>query len=389
MLFTKQIFAQKNMVDGYIIKQNRDTLKGKIDDGLWNKNPAKIKFSVDSNTLKTYDVSKELLGFGIDGKSVYVRKNIALDITPHQLNSLRETNERTVVPDTTLMLKHLIKGNINLYYLKDNNLKSHFFVEKLNSPIQELIKHDFIKVIRGYNTKVTDKIYNYQLSELVKDYPALANKTYNLEYNETALSNAILDYNKNFGNVKVYQATKKDKMSAAVFFQIGVGQYGYNSSSRSGFYDYNFQKSNILIPSFGIKGLFEILSQRRKWAINTDINFISYSEGVQLFVNNLPLKNNAYLGFSFAPQYSFYKDRVKNKDMYVLAGITWELPLNNNDESIGFANSARFGYKAGIGYRIQKVNLELAYFQTQTNENFVNINSYLQRFMFTAGFAIF
>lgn len=377
------------MVDGYIIKQNGDTLKGKIDYGLWSKNPTKIKFAVDNNALKTYDVIKELQGFGINGKSVYVRKKISLDITPYEMVFLRETNERTIVPDTTLMLKHLIKGKINLYYLKDNNAKPHFFVEKRDFSIQELIKHDFIKVIKGNNTKVTDKMYNNQLSELVKDYPPYQNKTFNLEYTETALSAAISDYNKNFSTVKTYELAKKEKLSATAFLQIGVGQYGYNTSYRTSFNDYSFQKSSIFIPSIGIKGLFELPSMRRKLAINTDVNFISYSEGVQLFVNTPPLKNNAYLGFSFAPQYSFYKDKAKNKDMYVLAGITWELPLNNNDESKEVSNRPRFGLKAGVGYRIQKVNMELAYFQVQSNENFVAVNSRLQRLMFTVGYAIF
>jgi hypothetical protein len=389
ILSTKQISAQKNMVDGYIIKQNGDTLKGKIDDGLWSKNPTKIKFAVESNTLKTYDVIKELQGFGINGKSVYVRKNISLDVTPYEMVFLRETNERTIVPDTILMLKHLIKGKINLYYLKDNNAKPHFFAEKLNAPIQELIKHDFIKVIKSNNTKVTDKIYNNQLSELVNDYPPYQNKTFNLEYTETALSAAILDYNKNFGTVKTYELAKKEKLSATVFLQIGVGQYGYNSSYRTPFSDYNFQKSSIFIPSIGIKGLFELPSMRRKLAINTDVNFISYSEGVQLFLNTPTLKNNAYLGFSVAPQYSFYKDKVKNKDMHVLAGITGELPLNNNDESKAVNNRRRFGYKLGVGYRIHKVSMELAYFQIQSNEDFLAVNSRLQRFMFTVGYVIF
>ena len=389
LLFSKQIFAQKNMVLGYIIKENGDTLKGKIDDGFWSKNPTKINFSTNNIDIKNYDAVKELQGFGINGKSVYVRKKISLDITPYEVNSLPETSERTIISDTTLMLRHLVKGRINLYFLKDNKSKPHFFVEKLNAPIIELIKHDFIKVVGSRRIIVRDNLYNNQLFELCKDYLSKENKGFNLEYTAPSLSGIILEYNKSFGPVATFEVTKNEKLSATIFLQIGIGQYGYNTNYSTSFNNYTFQKSNIFIPSFGVKGLFEMPSQRRKWALNTDVSFNRYSEGIELLVNTTPEKNNSYLVFSLAPQYSFYKDKEKKKDIYALAGFIWEVPLNNNDESKEVSNNSRFGFKTGIGYRIGKVNLELAYFRVRANERFLYVNSRLERLMFTVGYAVF
>jgi hypothetical protein len=389
LTFSQQIFSQKNMVLGYIIKQNGDTTKGKVDDGFWSKNPTKINFSTNDTDIKTYDAVKELKGFGINEKSVYVRKKIAIDITPYENSSLLETSERIIVSDTTLMLRHLVKGKVNLYFLRDNKSKPHFFAEKITLPIAELVKHDYIKVVGSRKIIVKEKLYNNQLSELFKDNSIYENKVLNLEYTEPSLSAAVSDYNKNFGSVNNYEAPKSEKLSATVFLQIGVGQYGYNTKYSTPFSDYNFQKSSIFIPSLGLKGLFEIPSKRRKWSISTDVNFNTYSEGVQIFVNSTPQKDNAYLNFAIAPQYSFYKNKEKHRDFYALAGFTWEVPLNNNDESYNLRNRPRFGYKTGVGYRIQKFNLELTYFQNQANEGFLSVNSQLQRFMFTVGYAIF
>lgn len=384
------ITAQKNMVPGYIIKANGDTTKGKIDDGLWSKNPTKINFSANGNDIKTYDAIKELQGFGINGKAVYVKKKIALDVTPYENSNLLETSNRVIISDTTLMLRQLVMGKVNLYFLKDNKSKPHFFVEKLGSAtVTELIKHHFIKIVGSRKFIVKENLYNNQLNEFFRDNASYANKALNLEYTESSLSAVVAEYNNNYGGINTYEVTKSEKLSATVFLQIGIGQYGYNSTYSTAFSDYNFQKSSIFIPSVGVKGLFEIPSKRRKWSFSTDINYNTYSEGVQLFVNTIPQNNNAYFNFALAPQYSFYKNKEKKRDFYASAGFTWEVPLNNNNESNNFRNRPRFGYKAGVGYRIQKVNLELNYFQSQANEGFPAVNSKLQRFMFTVGYAIF
>ena len=193
LTFSQQIFSQKNMVLGYIIKQNGDSIKGKIDDGFWSKNPAKINFSTNDTDIKTYDAVKELQGFGINEKSVYVRKKIAIDITPYENSSLLETSERIIVSDTTLMLKHLVKGKINLYFLRDNKGKPHFFVEKLGSSLAELIKHDYIKVVGSRKIIVKEKLYNNQLSELFKDNSIYENEVYIVLFFNYLYGNNILN----------------------------------------------------------------------------------------------------------------------------------------------------------------------------------------------------
>jgi hypothetical protein len=117
--------AQKEFMSGYIVNNTGDTIRGQIDNQKWATSPLKITFKNNNHEAK-YEL-KDIQGFVINDQVTYVRKAIALDITPHQFGSLLDSYDRIVV-DTTLFLKQLVKGRLNLYYLQDLNQKKHFLL---------------------------------------------------------------------------------------------------------------------------------------------------------------------------------------------------------------------------------------------------------------------
>lgn len=381
------IIAQKNFVSGYIINQTGDTIRGKIDDKEWSENPTKILFMANGSPAKVYNIITDLRGFGIENKSTYLKKNVSLDITPHDFNSLLSTSERIVISDTTIVLKQLIKGKISLYAFKDANGKDHFFVEKLNEPIQELIKHDFFDEIKGVRVMVKQNIYNDQLSDLCQDCSMFNQKKFNYNYSEASLKPVILEYNAFFGDKQAKETTNKEKLASNFYFQVSVGQYSYLSEYAT-YGSSSFSKSGNLITSFGVGWLLELPSNRRKVAVKLDLMYNIFNEVQQNSFVFSDKKNN-YLGISVAPQYSFYKDNDLKKDFYILAGGVFETPLNNTEYVSFIRNYAMFGYKVGVGFRIKKINMDLSFVKTNSGEQKTYINNTINRVALTLGYVLF
>jgi hypothetical protein len=386
ILFHITLIAQKNMVSGFIIKESGDTIRGKIDDKEWSRNPTKILFAPNGNGSKTYDIIKELIGFGIDNKSIFIKKKTSLDITPHTYGSLLQTNELIVVSDTIIALKLLVKGKISLYYFKDENSKEHFFVEKLNQPLEELIKHDYMGEYKGNKVVVKEDQFNNQLAELCQDCSLFNGMSFNYQYTQSSLKPAILDYNGFFGDKNAYETSKKEIFSSNLFLQVGAGQYSYRTEFGS-IYD---SPSSYFIPSVGLGWLIEIPSNRRRLAIKLDATYSVFGD-TQKYSNTLTEKKSHYFGLSLSPQYYLYKNKESKKSFYISAGLNWETPLNNID-NINFLyarNYAMLGYKAGIGFRIKKLNLDGSYSNISSGkQNTVSQNS-IFRFMLTVGYALF
>jgi hypothetical protein len=379
-------FSQKNMVSGFIIKESGDTIRGKIDDKEWSRNPTKILFAPNGSEPKTYDVIKELLGFGIDNKSIYIRKTTSLDITPYTYGSLLQTNELIVASDTTIALKLLVKGKISLYYFKDVNSKDHFFVEKLNEPLEELIKHDYMGEYKGNSVVVKEDKFNNQLAELCQDCSLFNGVNFNYQYTQSSLKPAILEYNRFFGDKNAYETTKKETFSSNLFIQVGAGQYSYRTDF-GGIYE---SPSNYFIPSIGLGWFVEIPSNRRRLALKLDATYSVFGD-IQKYSNTLPEKKSQYFGLSFSPQYALYKNENTKKIFYVTAGMSWETPLNNteNINPLYPINAAMYGFKGGLGYRIKKLNLEGFYLYSGTGRRLGIPQNSIYRFMFTIGYAIF
>lgn len=380
------LIAQKNMVSGFIIKESGDTIRGKIDDKEWSRNPTKILFAPNDSEPKTYDIIKELLGFGIDNKSIYVTKRTSLDITPHNFGFLLKTNELVITSDTTIALKLLVKGKINLYYFKDSKSKEHFFVEKLNEPIEELIKHDYMGEYEGKNVLVKEDKFNYQLAELCQDCSIFNGMNFNYQYTQSSLKPAILEYNAFFGDKSAYQTSTKEAFSSKLFIQAGAGQYSFRTDY-GGIYE---SPSSYIVPSISLGWLVEIPSNRRRLALKLDATYSVFGD-IQKFSNTLPEKKSQYFGISLSPQYALYKNENTKKTFYVTAGINWETPLNNteNINSLYPTNSAMFGFRGGVGFRIKKLNLESVYQYSGTGRRLNVPQNTIYRFTLTIGYALF
>ena len=132
------IFAQSNFHQGYVIKNNGDTVKGYIDYREWERTPKTIQFKVDETDKNILDFDPQTIkSFEIAGMEHYISYS--------GLISMDQTNfpDLPTGLDTNKMLSHVFLRQLTtgkyltLYYQKDD-VKKRFFIAETNGPVTEL-----------------------------------------------------------------------------------------------------------------------------------------------------------------------------------------------------------------------------------------------------------
>src|SRR5437588_1907278 len=76
ILFTvlsSAVLAQSNYHEGYVVKNNGDTLKGYIDYREWENNPKSINFRISKDDKRTQQFAPATIrAFGISGMEAYI-----------------------------------------------------------------------------------------------------------------------------------------------------------------------------------------------------------------------------------------------------------------------------------------------------------------------------
>jgi len=364
--------AQKEFMSGYVVNNTGDTIRGKIDNKKWATSPLKITFKKDDQEV-SYGLS-DVQSFVINNEVTYVRKKISLDITPNTSTELLQKFDRVLV-DTTLLLKQLVKGRLSLYYLKDGKDKIHYFIEKLNNPIQELIDHRFLRTINFKTYEVHLDTYNQQLYDLCEDCSNYSGTMFKYLYQETDLIPLVMRYNIFFGDNKPIQVSRKEKFKSTFFLSAALGTYNYNIEGAVFYYTNDYKKADLKSASFGIGGLFDLPSKRHKLGVKIDLSYNYFEEDIQFYQSTLTPSDVSFLGVSIGPQYSFYKNEPKKTDIYLSSGFSFEKRLNANKADFFYEGLGdKLGYKLGLGAKFNRINVELSYNRTGPG---LNINYYV------------
>jgi len=197
------VFAQSNYHEGYVVKNNGDTLKGFINYREWEQCPVSIDFKAsktDNHSLKfNPHTIKE---FQINGMETYVTYKgiISMDRTKFpDLPLALDTSKR----QDTIFLKVAATGKyLTLFYHKDA-VKIRFFVAENNIQPVEL------KYSQYYDTQnqlAVNEAYKRQLIYYINKFAPqknkLNNQTQSARYNLTDLESLTSDVNNNQGAIK-------------------------------------------------------------------------------------------------------------------------------------------------------------------------------------------
>jgi len=157
ILTTTLLNAQTDFRPGYVIRAIGDTLLGEID----------------------YRGDK-LMGYLCKFKS---SENLINDYTPNDIHGYRFIDSKYFVSKkingTPVFLEYLIKGKVNIYYLRIDN-GDHYYIEKDDIELTELPYDEVIKTVDGKDYLYKSKKHVGLLSVYMQDAPDLQNRINNM-----------------------------------------------------------------------------------------------------------------------------------------------------------------------------------------------------------------
>jgi hypothetical protein len=215
------ISAQSESLNATVLDKDGQTIAGVIDYKQRGKSPSSIPFKAKDAPAKIlYPI--DIQGFAIESKGEkYISAIIDLNRETlnepdlNQFKSMKEAVAKLELVRDTVFLLTLVTGEINLYSLIDENYKRHFFYQKGNAPIKELIYRK-IKIItkereKDYQAIGEIKAFAVQLKMDVLDCPNVFSmiKEETFHYKASDLMRVVSAYNQCKGKSTFIMPVKK------------------------------------------------------------------------------------------------------------------------------------------------------------------------------------
>lgn len=187
-----QTLAQGKFVEGYIITNQQDTIRGLVHDENWAVSPERIEFKGLDGKEWTY-AAENILGFGLAAaKEIYKSKKIGLlGISLIQAYTISPSFESR--DSAQIFLQELVSGGkVTLFEFLDRSEHPHFFIEK-NGNLKELYYYPFHKSVGDRTYLLVYDEYKKQLARLCGDSERFKESV--PPYQEKYLERYIASYN--------------------------------------------------------------------------------------------------------------------------------------------------------------------------------------------------
>ncbi len=358
-------YSQIIFEKGYIIQNTGNKEICLIKNIDWRNNPTEIEYKIsDTDKVKIAKLNN-ILEFGIDNYSKYIKVTIDIDRSSENLNNLSE-NRKPNFKKETIFLKTLVEGKSSLYEYIDNNLKRYFF-RLNNQPIKQLIYKSF-KTLDNQIGK--NENYKQQLINNLKCSDISLGKIKNLNYKQKELINIFVTYNQcsnsNFMNFE--EKTKKDLFN--LYVRIGLNSSSLSiQNSASNLKNTNFD--NELGLRIGVEAEFILPFNKNKWGIILEPTYQYYKSKKITDVSNVSggkfISNVNYKSIEVPVGIRHYLFLKKNTKLFINASFIFDLSSNSiiefdrkdgsniNSLEIKTRNNLAFGF----GYNYNKYSLEL------------------------------
>lgn len=190
------VFAQSNYHEGYVLKNNGDTVKGFVNYREWERSPKTIDFktTISDDKATAYDAIA-IRGFGIYGKERYISYIGTVTMGPTEFPNLSTGIDTTKKVDT-LFLRQVATGKYLTLYANKDEIKSRLFIAGPGGAPIELIYYSYYNDV---NQIVSTAQYKGQLYLYVnKTSPGnkrLFNEINTLQYDYVDMEKVVDDIN--------------------------------------------------------------------------------------------------------------------------------------------------------------------------------------------------
>lgn len=136
-------YAQKNLKEGYIVLNNKDTLTGFIDYREWYRNPDNVLFSSSKEAGRQRYKVNDISAFAASGLEMYRRYTVRISMDRQLVGNIGEKDTSGRID--TVFLKVLQTGkNVTLFSYSDDVKKRWYILPANESTPMELQNSEYL-----------------------------------------------------------------------------------------------------------------------------------------------------------------------------------------------------------------------------------------------------
>ena len=396
--------AQQNFVSGSIVLLNGEKLEGQIDYRNSERNPESIRFRANEGaSIETY-APIDIRSFSVAGE-LFVSKIVKVDKSERgKMDNIKATLVEDIVLDT-VFLSTRVEGKANLYYLKDENYKTHFFIEK-DTILEELVYRKYLKTPdEGKPYIASEEKFKGQLNYYFSDCTTTKAKISKLSYENKPMVKLFEKYNEcvNADYLLFNQESYDSKVKINAVGGLVMTTLSFDAEIGFTVYppaDFGYSFLPIAAVAFDLV----VPRNRNRWSFLNELSYKPYKLSTQYTVaenendySNVDMRFNlGYLKLTTAFKYRQPMNTSKLRPfIYLGMGNAMAIKTTNSieiekvfyssvstkeEDAIDPFRRYEQSYVFGLGVNIDKFNVDFRYEQGNGMSSFLNLQAKTKSF---------
>lgn len=370
------LFGYENFQKGYVVFHRGDTIRGWIDNQMWENSPTQISFRESADQMLTTVYTTEHLSFFFleEGADLF----IGMDLKFRVMQSVKSTapDNSEAVPFIGFV-KVLVSGSMSLYKLSLNGSEYFFSQMASEHPIQ-LEKRVMVQKKDGRSYSSVAHIYRGYLQSITQDFPELSKRAAKIEYGEKSFSMFATDYNRKLNALGYVDESEGKRFygCAGVVGSVMPTSLQIVDNGNSP-YEFDWLDAHAVSPAIG--GFFILYSSKGQGKVGlynelvyktlmTDLSY-QYNQGVFSYEGDAEVRMKR-LRYALGIRLSTTKS--KTSTWFGQMGFYRSMSVNGYDvkrywvrdsnmfpeDGSAMAKLDYAGWFIGFGYRLKMIELE-------------------------------
>jgi hypothetical protein len=399
-------YAQKNFLSGYIVTNQKDTLRGYIDYRNWKRNPGQIVFGKNNDQTGAAFGPNDIAAFSV-ADEIYESATVEIEVSPTKISDLSYESEFKIQEETAF-LQSLVRGKKSLYYLSNRAGIDNFYIHT-GTKYELLLYKKYAKTENFTKHAIESKVYTGQLLNYLSDCPGIKSKIIMKRYLQKDLTNLFEFYYKCTNNTADFNK-KADRMTVELTALAGITITNLNISGRSYPYLTHGDFETAVSPTGGLSLNLVLPRNQGRFSINNELLFTTFkiegthkdyeSEDIHTYtyttfetsqvklntmvrmkipINKINLRLEA--GVSNAYAFSVSADRVQDIKFYTQEEIVKDQALKNK-------RKYEQGFLGGIGAEYGKFSFTTRFEKSNGMSQLSTLKTGVTRIYLVFGFKL-
>ena len=385
--FPTSLLSQQSISSSYIITLEGDTLYGNFDLISLTENPEKVGFKTDLESSFTFYDPTQIRGFSLNTQERYVSRKVDINTSPITIEKISTDTKEPVFRTDIVFLQVLVEGKAGLYGLLDKG-RWHYFIEKKEIPLEELILTRYISYREGEKVSTYEERYKRRLRNLFSDSKeifALVPLIDRARYQEKDLIKLVSFYNGSVKDLRFsLESNSKNTLTFGVLGGVSGNTINLTLGTSSSIPQVFEQQSYSLTPSFQLGVYLKQNLRSNKNLLHHELIYRNFriSKNLSSSSNGTPSQDEIKVNLSYLDINNLVRTRVSgnqsNHSYFLELGlpislllqenISWSRTtstgstvLENNGSSDERLRQFEVGAIGGIGFAKNRISLVTRY----------------------------